>query len=404
MTEALKPLDGITIIDLTRLVPGPFTSMLLSDLGARVIKVESPSAPDILRFPEPHLDGANVGFSTLNRSKESLVVELTRPDGAEVVARLAEKADVLLTSTRPGWLEGRGLGHQQLSQKNPGLISCALRGYSESSQEGHKGGHDINFLALSGLAACLRGQGGQPILPSVQLGDIAGGLSAAVAILAALVERGKSGAGRSLEISLTQSCSAFTVLLEAAALLGVQQKVFELGALTGKSPAYRYYQCADGRWLAVGALEKKYQQRLLERLELHAPEGLWPVSTEDWPTDLFMGWEEAGAATEVLEKVFRSKSRDQWVELFVDLDACITPVLEVPEAIESSGAVYQSLDSEQNLVPQPAGLLDSGFPGDSLRRTAALPGQHTKALLLEAGYSESEIAVLIAEGVALVGP
>ena len=398
------PLHGITIIDLTRLVPGPYTTMLLCDLGARVIKVESPSAPDILRFPEPHLDGANVGFSTLNRNKESLVVELTRPEGAGVVVRLAEKADVLLTSTRPGWLEARGLGHETLALKNPGLISCAMRGYSEKSDQGHKGGHDINFLALSGLASCLKDQRGRPIIPSVQLGDIAGGLSAAVAILAALVERAKTGRGRSLEISLTQSCTAFTVLLEAAALLGVRQEVFELGALTGKSPAYRNYRCADGNWVAVGALELKYQSRILERLEKHAPEGVWPSSTEDWPNDLFMGWDQAGEAARVLEQVFAAKPRDEWVEVFSDLDACLTPVLEVGEAAAVSGQATRVSTSDGALSSQPAGLLDSEFPTEVARRAAVAPGQHTRALLQEAGYSDSEIESLLSQGVALVGP
>lgn len=396
------PLQGITVIDLTRLVPGPYTSMVLADLGARVIKVESPSAPDILRFPEPHLDHANVGFSTLNRNKESLVVELTDPRGAAVVARLAAGADVLLTSTRPGWLEARGLGYETLSRENPGLIVCEMRGYSQRSPDGQKGGHDINFLALSGLASTLVDLDGEPILPSVQLGDIAGAVNGAMAILAALIARGKNGQGREMEISLTESCTAFTVLLEAAAMMGLHQDTFVNGPLSGHSPAYRFYRCQDGRYLAVGALEAKYQRRVLDVLRAQAAEGRLPEE-ELWPDDLFFGWQSSAVAGRHMEAMFASKPRDEWVALFAEVDACLTPVLSVPEAVEHSGRHRLAHSSAGEVVRQPAGTLDEALGiALSQSRTASPPGAHTRRILEELGYTSQEIEELVASGVALM--
>ena len=394
------PLQGLTIIDLTRLVPGPYASMVLADLGARVVKVESPSAPDILRFPEPFLDGGNVGFSTLNRNKESLLVELTRPEGAAVVARLAAKADVLLTSTRPGWLESHGLGHQALSQKNPGLICCAMRGYSERSPDGRKGGHDINFLALSGLASLIRDCQSRPVVPNVQIGDIVGALNAVTAIMAALIERGRTGTGKDMEISLTDSCTAFSVLLEAAALQGVDQSTIEGGLLAGQSPVYRYFQCQDGGWIALGAIEGKFQARVLEILRAQAPDGGLPQE-EEWPTDLFFGYRQAGAARAAMEALFASKPRDEWTALFADVDACFTPVLSVAEAVAHSGRSHDVLTSEGETARQPAGSLHGCFPPEGPGRTAALPGAHTRAILEEVGYSPDEIAALLDSGLAL---
>lgn len=399
---AAPPLRDITVVDLTRLVPGPYTSMVLADLGARVIKVESPSAPDILRFPEPHLDHANVGFSTLNRNKESLVVELTDPRGAAVVAKLAQRADVLLTSTRPGWLEARGLGYETLSRANPGLIVCAMRGYSERSPDGHKGGHDINFLALSGLASTLVDLGGQPILPSVQLGDIAGAVNGAMAVMAALIARAKSGQGQQMEISLTESCTAFTVLLEAGAMMGMQQHTFVNGPLSGHSPVYRYYRCQDGRYLAVGALEAKYQRRILEVLRSQCREGQLPEE-EQWPDDLFFGWETSEVARQHMEAIFATRPRDEWVALFDGVDACLTPVLSVPEAVAHSGRHREARASDNSIARQPAGTLDEAFAISSgPNHTAAAPGAHTQQILEELGYSPAEIAVLVENGLALI--
>jgi crotonobetainyl-CoA:carnitine CoA-transferase CaiB-like acyl-CoA transferase len=374
--------------------------MVLADLGARVVKVESPSAPDILRFPEPYLDGANVGFSALNRNKESLVVEITRPQGGEVVARLADRADVVLTSTRPGWLEALGLGYQTLSANNPGLIMCALRGYSERSSDGQKGGHDINFLALSGLASTILDGQGSPMIPNVQLADIAGAVNAAMGILAALIARNTTGRGQEMEISLAESCSAFTVLLEAGALAGMRQDTFLAGPLSGNSPVYRYYRCQDDRWLALGALESKYQTRVRDLLRAHSPQGRLPRE-EEWPDDLFFGWRDCEVARVALEEIFASKPRDEWTRLFADQDVCLTPVLSVPEAVEYSGRHRLATTSDGGSVRQPAGALEAAFPPSGVTRTAASPGAHSRALLAELGYPPEEISALVDSGIVL---
>ncbi len=385
-----QPLSGLTVLDLSRLFPGPFATMVLRDLGARVIKIESPSAPDILRFPPPYLDGSNVGFSTLNRNKESLMVEITQPEGAEIVGRLARRADVLLTSTRPGFLEKFGLGHQQLSADNPGLITCSLRGYASHSPEGQKGGHDINFLALSGLSDLLRDESGTPQVAKFQLGDIAGSLSTVIAILAALVQRGQCGQGQALELSISESCRAFTVLLEALALHHDECDPSLTEPLSGKSPVYRYYRCKDGRYLALGAIELKFQRALLHALD---------IKDRSWPEDLFFNWSETEQVHHAMEELFASQDQQSWLAFFAEYDVCLTPVLSVEEATQRFDSGQTTQTSEGGQARQPKGLLGRCFPSAEPGRAAYAPGFHNSAILKELGYDPATVEALRDRGV-----
>lgn len=355
MKQPSGPLDGILVVDLTRLLPGPVATMMLKTLGARVIKVETTTAPDMLRFLPPHKDRVNVAFAALNQGKESVVLDLNSEEGAGVLQRLCSKADILLTSARKPWMEARGLSFESLQERNAKLIYCTLGSYRAGSEREQLGGHDINFLAVSGLAQLL-GQSA-PVLPQVQLADLGGAQNAVICLLAALLERGRTGRGRELHLSLEEGCDPYTHL--ARELSRYAPQLTSVGPLSGESPVYRFYRCSDGKSIALGAIEPKFQTRLREIL---------PIPTSHWPDDLF--FETSDHVHRELEELFGRESRDYWVDFFAPHDVCFSPVLEISE-----------VDCEGQ-------LLQAHF---SVDQTAVSPfGSDTRSVLKELGYEESE--------------
>jgi alpha-methylacyl-CoA racemase len=360
----------MVVLDLTRLLPGPVASMMLRSLGARVIKVETPTAPDFLRFLPPHEDGVNVAFAALNAGKESVVIDLYSDEGAEVFRTLCSRADVLLSSARRPWMEARGLGFEDLSKENGRLISCTLGSYRSGSALEQKGGHDINFLAVSGFADLMKDAQGGPVLPEVQLADLGGAQYAVISVLAALLEREKTGHGRELHLSLEEGCDVYTML--ARRLATAATDTTSVGPLSGQSPIYRFYRCADDKFIALGAIEPKFQARLKD---------LVPLDTSDWPDDLFFS--PAPEVHQQLEEWFLSKNRAHWVDLFSEHDICFSPVLSIGEA-------------ERDESP-----LKAHFPSGETEGTSPLGGD-TRSVLLEWGYAEEEIEKLAQAGLLVV--
>ena len=354
MKKLSGPLDDILVVDLTRLLPGPVATMMLQTLGARVIKVETTTAPDVLRFLPPHDQGVNVAFAALNRGKESVVLDLNSDEGTGILRRLCGQADILLTSARKPWMEQRGLDFQTLRECNLKLIHCTLGSYRAGTRLEHQGGHDINFLSVTGLAAML----GASTPPKVQLADLGGAQYAVICLLAALLERGKSGEGRELHLSLEEGCDPYTYL--AHELSQVAPDLNSVGPLAGESPVYRYYRCSDGKSVALGAIEPKFQSLLKEIL---------PISTSHWPDDLF--FEPAEGVHRELEEMFARESRDHWVDFFAPHDVCFSPVLEVSEVERKEKPL------ESHFPGEPGGV--SEFGGD------------TRSVLRELGYGEEAI-------------
>lgn len=378
------PLSDLRVLDLTRLLPGPYATMHLADLGAEVIKVESPLKPDYLRFMPPMHDGCHVGFGTLNRSKKSVVVRLDTEPGQAVLRKLAARCDVLVESFRAGYLSRFGLDYESLSADNPGLVYCSMTAYGQSSSEA---GHDINFLARSGLAWAVS-RGGEPVLPKVQLGDMVGGMAAVCAILTALHQRGRTGRGTHLDLALTDAAYHLTTVRSAEGMVTGTALSPELDTLAGSSPAYRYYRCRDGGWLSVGALEEGFREKLVQALELEveADELLAPVPE----------------LHRRLEEIFAGRDRSEWMERLGPLDACIEPVLDPREAVEQPWFQERFPHREVQgvlgeTVPQPPGLLDAAFPPGP-RSSALPPGAHTDEVLRWLGYSEAELDSLEKEG------
>jgi crotonobetainyl-CoA:carnitine CoA-transferase CaiB-like acyl-CoA transferase len=391
------PLSGIRILDLTRLLPGGFCSLLLSDFGADVIKVEDTGMGDYVRWSPPYYEGAeptarSALFLSLNRGKRSIRVNLKSVAGKDVLLRLVRDADVVLESFRPGVLDRLGVGYERLREENPGLVYCAITGYGQTGPNRDRSGHDMNYLGLNGLLGLTGDPDGPPVQAAGQIADLGGGaLMAAVGILVALRERERSGEGQLVDCSMFDGSLAWLAMVAAETFAtGRAPRRGELG-LAGRYNCYRPYVCADG-YVTLGALEPKFWQAWCQGvgrpdLAAHAYDG--------------PGSESHAAVVEI----FAQRTREQWRAFASEHDCCLEPVLDLDEALESElvAAREMVVELEQPGAERPVKLLGvpvklSRTPGDPARAPGPALGEHTDEVLAEAGFESQEIAGLHAAG------
>jgi alpha-methylacyl-CoA racemase len=398
----MSALAGLRVLDLTRLLPGGFCTLLLADLGADVVKVEDTGAGDYVRWAPPLYEGADPSaasalFLALNRGKRSVRLDLKAPAGRDVLLRLARDADVLVESFRPGVLDRLGAGWERLQAENPRLVYCAITGYGQDGPYRDRAGHDINYLALNGLLGLTGDPDGPPVQAAGQIADLGGGaLMAAVGILAALRERERSGEGQLVDVSMTDG--ALSWLAMVAARMFADGAVPRRGTLelAGGLICYRPYRCADG-WVTLGALEPKFWRAWCAG-----------VGREDLTERQF---DAVGSATHAeVEAVFASRTREQWAAFNDEHDCCLEPVLGLDEALDSELVRARGMvaELEQPGVESPVRLLGvpirlSRTPGAPARAPGPALGEHTAAVLAEAGYPPDEIDALIEAG-AVAGP
>ena len=254
----LLPLDGIRVLDLSSRMPGPMCAQMLADLGAEVIKVESPRAPDFFRRFEPLVDGTGSLFHVCNRNKKGLTLELRHPRGREIFLRLIRDTDVVVEAFRPGTMERMGIGYAVLKEANPGLIHCSLTAFGQTGPYRMRPAHDLNLLALSGVLDLLGHKDGPPIVPPVQISGLGGAFQGVVGILAALLSRGKTGLGQSIDVSLLDGVSAFAVLEMSRYMAGHHIPNRGLTEGGGGYACFNVYRTADGRYLSLGCLEPQF--------------------------------------------------------------------------------------------------------------------------------------------------
>ena len=387
-----KPLEGLRILDLTRLLPGPALSMHLADLGADVIKVEDTGEGDYMRgFPPLARNAAgvqvNAAFENINRGKRSICLDLKKPQGLDLLLRLVDTADSLIEGFRPGVMDRLGVGWDVLHARNPRLVFCSLTGYGQSGPLALKAGHDLNYCALTGVLDQIRADG-QPAMPNLQIGDLLGGtLTALSALLAALLGAQRSGRGCRVDAAMTDGLLVHHIFPHADLDAG-QVPVAGRTLLTGGAPCYRIYPTADGRHLAVGALELKFWQAFCDAA------GLAELRDRHWALGLAPGSEESTeVANRVAEKV-RQKTRGDWEEVFGAVDACVTPVLTPAEALahphhRARGLVHRRGDVT---AVGPLAAIDEPGIADGAAPTA---GEHTRELLSELGFDEHAVAALL---------
>ncbi|MEH6822663.1 MAG: CaiB/BaiF CoA-transferase family protein [Motiliproteus sp.] len=319
------PLRSLKVLDLSTLLPGPYATMMLADMGADVLRVEAPGRPELTRFMPP-LDENKVSYNHayLNRSKRSIGLDLKKPEAVEVIKRLVTDYDILIEQFRPGVLDRLGIGYDVLKAINPRLIFCSITGFGQTGPYASRPGHDLNYLAIAGVSSYTGRDGQGPLPLGVQVADIAGGSMHAVAgILAAVIERQHSGKGQMIDISMTDAAFALNGMAGAGALGGGVEPEAGKMLLNGGS-FYDYYQTSDGRYFSVGSLEPQFMALLCDAIG--SPElaklGMSPKQ------------QDQQLLRDTLTDAFKSRSFDHWQEVFGRLEACVEPVLTVTEAAE----------------------------------------------------------------------
>jgi len=390
------PLDGVRVLDLSRLLPGPFASLLLADFGADVIKIEDLGPGDYVRAYPPYVEGVeetakSSAFLALNRNKRSIRIDLKTAEGREALLRLAEDADVLLETFRPGVLDKLGVGYAALKARNPRLVYCAISGYGQTGPMKHRAGHDLNYLSLSGVAALNGVRDGAPVNGGVQIADVGGGaLMGAIGILTALRHAERTGEGQFVDVSMTDGALAWTALEAGSALRGGEPTRGH-GLLTGQHVCYRPYPCADG-YISVAGLEPKFWLAFCRGVDR---EDLIPHQFDPPESD----------ACAAVEAITRTRTRAEWAAFNDEHDACIEPIWELHEALETDlvreREMVVELDQPGAVAPVRAlgiPIKLSATPGDVHRRPAPSLGEHTEEILGQLGYDHDQISAMIAAG------
>ena len=383
------PLASLKVLDFSTLLPGPFASLMLADMGAEVLRIESPTRLDLLRVLPPHDQGVSASHAYLNRNKRSLALDLKQAEALEIVRALVKEYDIVLEQFRPGVMERLGLGYEALKAINPKLIYVSITGYGQTGPYKDRAGHDINYLALAGVASHTGRADSGPLPLGVQLADVGGGsLHAVVGLLAAVIARQQSGVGQYLDVSMTDCSFSLNAMAGAGYLACGVEPEWESHVLNGGS-FYDYYRSRDGRWMSVGSLEPGFMQQLCETLgrpEL-AAQGLSPKP------------EQQKALKQALKIEFEKRSFDELCELFAGVDACVEPVLSLSEAVEHPQLKARELIRQ---VPRGDGSTQAqlacalkfseGLPAP--RHIGAAVGAHSDEVLAELGLSAQRISEL----------
>ena len=328
-----RPLDGIRVLDLSRLLPGPYATHILASFGAEVIKVERPGEGDYMRGYLPKVQGVNAAFLTINRGKKSVAIDLQHEGGKEAFIDLAKKCDVLLDGFRPGVMERLGLGYEQLKTVNPKLIYAALTGYGQTGPYSQMAGHDLNYIAFAGMLDLLGESDGMPAVPGVQIADVAAGaLPTVIGILLALQQRSKTGKGQSVDISMFDSVIGLMPVQIANYTATKRRPKRGHERLFGRYACYNIYPVRNSRYLAVAALEPKFWEALC-----------LAIDREDLIEDQYVEGDVQEILKAELTRTFQKKEVSEWMEIFSEADVCVTEVREISRVVQDDSVAERRM-------------------------------------------------------------
>jgi crotonobetainyl-CoA:carnitine CoA-transferase CaiB-like acyl-CoA transferase len=388
-------LSDVKVLDLSTLLPGPYASMMLADLGAQVLRVESPTRLDLVRELPPKIGDSSAAHQYLNRSKKSIALDLKKPEAIEIVKALVKEYDVVLEQFRPGVMDRLGIGYETLKAINPKIIYCAITGYGQTGPYKDRAGHDLNYLAIAGISSYSKRKEQAPIPQGIQIADVAGGsLHGVIGILTALHHRQRTGEGQMIDISMTDCAFALNAMSGAGTLAGNDVPTAESHLLNGGT-FYDYYQTSDDRYLSIGSLEPKFFAGLCQLLDL---EHLLPLANK------------ASAQQEIkhsFTRAFKQKTYEQWQAIFINLDLCVEPVLNLKEASE-----HPQLIAREMIVNVPHSQIGTqkqlGCPikfsryQTQYQQAGGDIGADSEQILTKLGYSSEKISALEKSGVVTI--
>jgi alpha-methylacyl-CoA racemase len=370
------PLAGIKVIELAGIGPGPFCGMLLSDMGAEVIRVDRAGG------------GGRRARDVLARGRKSIAVDLKNPAGRDAVLKLCEGADALFEGFRPGVTERLGLGPTECMARNPALVYGRMTGWGQDGPLAQAAGHDINYIALAGALHAIGPQGGKPVPPLNLVGDFGGGgMVLAFGLVCAMLEARKSGKGQVVDAAMVDGAAVLMAMFFSMQAGGAWKDVRGANLLDGAAPFYDTYETSDGKYISVGSIEPQFYALLVEKAGVDPDEFSGQMDQSRWP-----------AYKEKLTAVFKSKSRDEWCALMEGTDVCFAPVLSLGEVAEHPHNKHRGTFTDQEGVIQPAPAPRFSRTQAALSGGARLPGEDTRTVLSAGGFSDGEIDSLIADG------
>ena len=393
MQKEMKPLQRYKILDLTQRLPGPLCTMILSDMGMDVIKIEEPVKGDFCRSMPPFYNGQGALFIFLNRNKKSFTLDLKSPEGREIFLTMASMADAVLEGSRPGFMDSLKLGYEDVKRVNPAIVYCSLSGYGQDGPYRDRAGHDLNYNALAGILAMTGNEDG-PALPGMLLADVAGGLGAVIAILMGLLHRGETGLGQYIDVSMFDLLFSWFGLTNVAESVGLGRSL-KRGetTFTGKLACYHLYKTRDGEHVSLGALEPKFWAQFCEAID-----------RQDLKAD-YLKDERQAYLKEELRKLFLLKDKDEWVSRFAGKDFCFEPVKTAKESLSDIHVLARKLIFEADgHTGEPIKQLNMPLRSSTLENPTyyAHPpslGEHTEDILLQLGFNANEIENLRQKGI-----
>ncbi|MBT8495329.1 MAG: CoA transferase [Deltaproteobacteria bacterium] len=376
----MRSLEGIRVLDLSRLLPGPFLTMALADLGADVIKIEAPGAGDYLRVMPPMHGEMSARFQAINRGKRSVALDLKQPAGRDGFLRMVEKCDVVVESFRPGVLARLGIGYQTLKERNSQIILCSISGYGQTGPYSGRAGHDLNYIGTAGVLAMGGPRGQAPLVPGVQIADLAGGaLWGLSGVLAALVGRERGSGGTHLDIAMSEG--AMALLATEIGNLSAEQEAPTrgTGTLNGGLACYRVYRTKDERHLSVGPLEPKFWMAFNKA-----------IGRDGNMAEVMLGPDEQDRIADELQAILATKTLAEWQPIFDAADCCVDAVLELDELADHpqhrARKVFVDTETAAGSFRQMRLPIGEPAAGPSPKH-----GEHTREVLAELGFSAEDI-------------